>query len=41
VIEADAPPGEIALEIDGEPLGTLPARIEVLPRALTVYGPPA
>jgi diacylglycerol kinase (ATP) len=39
VIEADAPRGEVALEIDGEPLGGLPARVEVLPRALTVYGP--
>jgi len=41
VLEAEAPAGATALEIDGEPLGTLPARIEVLPRALTVYGPPA
>jgi YegS/Rv2252/BmrU family lipid kinase len=39
VIEVDAPEGEIALEVDGEPLGTLPTRIEVLPRALTIYGP--
>jgi YegS/Rv2252/BmrU family lipid kinase len=39
IIEADAPPGEVSLEIDGEPLGTLPARIEVLPGALQLIGP--
>jgi diacylglycerol kinase (ATP) len=39
VIEATAS-SEVALEIDGEPLGGLPVRIEVLPRALTVYTPP-
>ena len=38
VIEADAPPGEVSLEVDGEPLGTLPARIEVLPEALRLIG---
>jgi diacylglycerol kinase (ATP) len=26
------------LEVDGEPLGRLPARIEVLPKALTLVG---
>jgi diacylglycerol kinase family enzyme len=27
------------MEIDGEPLGTLPASIEVLPAAISVLGP--
>ena len=39
VIEASAEPGLVKLELDGEPLGTLPARYEVLPAALTVFGP--
>ncbi len=39
VVEADARPGEVSLEIDGEPLGTLPARIELLPGAVRVIGP--
>jgi diacylglycerol kinase (ATP) len=41
VIEADAAPGLVKLELDGEPLGTLPARYEVLPGALSVFGPAA
>jgi YegS/Rv2252/BmrU family lipid kinase len=41
VIEADAAPGRVPLELDGEPLGTLPARIEVLPAALRVVAPAA
>lgn len=36
LLEAHAEPGTIWLDIDGEPLGTLPATIEVLPDALTV-----
>lgn len=40
VIEADAPPGRVPLELDGEPLGMLPARLEVLPGALRVVAPP-
>ena len=40
VIEADAEPGRVPLELDGEPLGTLPACIEVLPAALRVVAPP-
>jgi YegS/Rv2252/BmrU family lipid kinase len=40
VIEADAEPGRVPLELDGEPLGSLPARIEVLPAALRVVAPP-
>jgi YegS/Rv2252/BmrU family lipid kinase len=41
VVEADAEPGSVPLEIDGEPLGTLPARIDVLPGALVLLGPAA
>lgn len=37
-LEADAAPGEVWIELDGEPLGTLPARIEVLPAALNWLG---
>lgn len=37
-LDARAEPGAVWLEIDGEPLGTLPARIEVLPGALSVIG---
>ncbi len=39
VIEAIAEPGRVKLELDGEPLGTLPARIEVMPSALTILVP--
>lgn len=46
-LEATAPgdgppaPGRdgVRVELDGEPLGTLPARVEVLPGALAVVGP--
>ena len=38
VVEADAAPGEVWLEIDGEPLGTLPARFEVVPGAISFVG---
>ncbi|MCZ6783913.1 MAG: diacylglycerol kinase family lipid kinase [Proteobacteria bacterium] len=41
LIEADAAPGEVWLEVDGEPLGSLPATIELLPGALTLFGMPA
>jgi YegS/Rv2252/BmrU family lipid kinase len=41
VIEATASPGRVKLDLDGEPLGTLPARCEVLPGALTLFGPGA
>jgi YegS/Rv2252/BmrU family lipid kinase len=41
VIEAEATPGTALLDIDGEPLGSLPARIEVLPCALRVIRGPA
>lgn len=37
-LEADAAPGSLLLDIDGEALGTLPARFEILPRALMVFG---
>jgi YegS/Rv2252/BmrU family lipid kinase len=39
LIEAEATPGRVWVEIDGEPLGTLPASIEVLPGAISVLGP--
>ena len=39
VVEADDAPGEVVIEFDGEPLGTLPARYEVLPGALSIIGP--
>jgi diacylglycerol kinase (ATP) len=38
-IEADAAPGAVLLELDGEPAGALPAQIELLPGALSVIGP--
>lgn len=38
ILEAEAEPQTVWLEVDGEPVGTLPARIEVLPGALTVIG---
>jgi diacylglycerol kinase (ATP) len=37
-LEADGDPGGLLLDIDGEALGTLPARFEVLPRAINVFG---
>lgn len=33
-VEADAEPGRVWIELDGEPLGTLPATIEILPGAV-------
>jgi len=38
-IEAEAAPGRVWVEIDGEPLGTLPARVDVLPAAISLLGP--
>lgn len=38
-VEALAPAGRVKLELDGEPLGTLPATVEVLPGALRMLGP--
>ena len=38
-IELDAAPGSVPVEADGEPLGALPARVEVLPGALTLLVP--
>ena len=38
--QAEAAPGRVWVEIDGEPLGTLPASIEVLPSAVSVLGSP-
>ena len=39
IVEADGPPGLVPLELDGEPRGYLPARLEVLPGALRVVAP--
>lgn len=41
VLEAEAEPGAVPLELDGEPLGCLPARVELLPGALSLLVPPA
>ena len=32
--------GEVPVELDGEPVGTLPLEIQVLPRALLFMRPP-
>jgi YegS/Rv2252/BmrU family lipid kinase len=42
VVEAEAEAGgpPVPVELDGEPLGRLPARFEVLPAALVLIGPP-
>jgi len=40
-IEADAAPGAVPIELDGEAVGSLPAAIELLPGALSVIGPTA
>src|SRR5262245_947448 len=40
VVDAEALDGPIPIELDGEPLGRLPARLEVLPAALVLIGPP-
>ena len=37
-IEAEAEPGVVLLDIDGEPLGSLPVRIEIMPQALWLIG---
>lgn len=37
-LEADGEPGSVLLDIDGEALGSLPARFEVLPRAVVMFG---
>jgi YegS/Rv2252/BmrU family lipid kinase len=41
VVEAAATSGAVLLELDGEPLGTLPAHFELLPGALSMIGPRA
>lgn len=38
-VEFDAEPGAAGIEVDGEPLGGLPARVEILPGALRVLCP--
>jgi diacylglycerol kinase family enzyme len=39
-VEAESLGAPVPLELDGEPLGLLPARLEVLPAALVLIGPP-
>jgi YegS/Rv2252/BmrU family lipid kinase len=39
-VEAEAMDGPVPVELDGEPLGRLPARFEMLPAALMLIGPP-
>ena len=39
VLEAEPLAGPVPIELDGEPLGFLPARFEVLPGALSLVGP--
>jgi YegS/Rv2252/BmrU family lipid kinase len=39
VLEAEAAAGSVWIEVDGEPVGTLPARVEILPGALSLIGP--
>jgi len=41
VLEAEALGPRVPIELDGEPLGFLPARFEVLPGALSLVGPAA
>jgi diacylglycerol kinase (ATP) len=41
VLEAEAKPGEVLLDVDGEALGSLPASIELLPGAIGLFGLPA
>jgi YegS/Rv2252/BmrU family lipid kinase len=38
VVEADAEVGSVLLDVDGEAMGSLPARLEVLPAAIEVVG---
>jgi YegS/Rv2252/BmrU family lipid kinase len=38
VIEASGPAGPIRLDVDGESLGVLPARFELIPAAITLIG---
>jgi YegS/Rv2252/BmrU family lipid kinase len=38
VVAAEAAPGRVGLELDGEPLGCLPATFELLPGALRLLG---
>jgi diacylglycerol kinase family enzyme len=39
-VEAEPLAGPVPVELDGEPLGRLPARFEMLPAALVLIGPP-
>jgi YegS/Rv2252/BmrU family lipid kinase len=39
VLELEGPPAAARIEVDGEARGSLPARVEILPDALSVLGP--
>lgn len=41
VVEMEPLAGSVPIEVDGEPVGVLPVRIEILPNALTFVGPVA
>jgi diacylglycerol kinase family enzyme len=38
MVEARAMSGSVRIDVDGESLGALPARFEILPRAITLLG---
>ena len=38
VLEADSPGERVWIDVDGEPLGVLPARFEILPGAISFVG---
>jgi diacylglycerol kinase family enzyme len=38
MVEARAMSGSVRIDVDGESLGVLPARFEILPRAITLFG---
>lgn len=40
-VEAETASGRVLVDLDGEPLGTLPTRLEVLPGALSLVVPPS
>jgi YegS/Rv2252/BmrU family lipid kinase len=39
LVEAEAPAARVPIEVDGEPLGSLPLRIEIVPGAVSLLGP--
>lgn len=41
LLEAEAAAGEVPIEVDGDPLGCLPARVEIVPGAVSLLCPAA